>query len=87
VQNIDGVRTPREADHAVCAGLIQETKLFDALANDRHRFEIVGLFAALNLVELESGVVAGVVKECSRALEGVAQEADRTHELVISNWI
>jgi len=66
---------------------IQEAKLFDALADDRHRFEIVGLFAALNLVELESCIVAGVVGERSQALEGVAKEADRTHELIISNWI
>jgi len=69
------------------APLSSDTQFFDAHADDWQRFEIVGLIAALNLVELETSIMARVIRKVAKALERVAEKPDRTHRLIISDRI
>jgi hypothetical protein len=61
VQHVDRSGQPGRVDHAVCAGVVPYPDFFDALADGRHRLEIVRLFAALHLVQLVAGIVPGVL--------------------------
>lgn len=52
MQDVNGLSAPGYVYHAVGACRIGHTNLFDALADDGHRLEIVGLMASLDPVQL-----------------------------------
>ena len=87
MENVHRFGAPGEVDHAVSAARIRDAKLLDTPADTQHRFEVIGLIAALDLVGLITPIVPGVLWEVPQAFEGIAQEAHRPHELIISDWI
>ena len=57
------------------------------LCRRRHRLEVVGLLAALNLVDLVASILARILGEIAQTLERVAKEAHGFHTAIISKWI
>ena len=52
MKNLNRIRQTRGMDHAKAAGFMPHPNLFHAFANRCHRFEVIGLDAALQTVKL-----------------------------------
>ena len=87
MQDVDSLRAPGQVNHSVGAALFRNADLLDTLANGGHRLEVVGLIASLNFVELITRIMPRVLCEVSEALERIAKEIQRPHDLIMSNWI
>jgi hypothetical protein len=70
-----------------CATTARNANLFDTVADDRHRLEIVGLVASLNFVELIASIMPRALWKVEQAFERIAKEAHWPHSPSISNWI
>jgi hypothetical protein len=69
VQDVHGVSQARDVNHAVGAGVAPDPQFLDALANVRHRLEIVRLQTPLQAVDLKSGVTTGIIGKPSKNLQ------------------
>jgi hypothetical protein len=54
---------PGHVNHTVGATRTRDADLFDTVADDRHRLEIVGLAASLNFVELITRIMPRASRE------------------------
>jgi hypothetical protein len=81
MKDIDGIRKTRIVNNPVSAGIVENSKFFDALPYRWHWLEIVRLLAALDFVELKTGILANIVRKVAQAVQGVAKEGNRFHRL------
>ena len=81
VKDIDCLHAPRHVNHTISAARFEDANLFHTLADGGHRLEIVGLAAALDLIELITRVMPRVVGEVSQALQRIAKKAHGSHKL------
>jgi hypothetical protein len=87
VKDVDCLHAPRYVNHTISAARFEDANLFHTLADGGHRLEIVGLAAALDLIELITRVMPRVVGEVSQALQRISKKAHGPHCLIISSWI
>lgn len=74
MQDIDGIGESGGVDNPISARFIPYTDFFNALANGGHRFEIAGLFAALDAVQLITNILFGISWQITQPPERVSQE-------------
>ena len=74
VQNIHNVGPSGEVNHAVGPTRVENSNLFDALADGWHRLKIVRLIAALDLIKLVTCVVTSALRKVSQALQRITKK-------------
>jgi hypothetical protein len=87
VKNVHGLRASGDVDYTPGAARLRNANLFDTLADSGHWLEVIGLVPPLDLVELITRIVPGVLREVSQTFQRVAKEAHRPHGLIISERI
>ena len=80
LENVHHLGAPGEVTHAVGAAGILHTMLLDSFAEGGHRFEVAGLIASLDFIELIGDIVLGVLGKIPKAFRRIAQEAHRPHQ-------
>ncbi len=76
VQDVHRIFQTGQVDPAVGAAVVPHAQFLNTGADLRHGFEVHGLLAALDFVELKTDVLSGVPRKIAQALQRVAEEAE-----------
>ena len=79
MQYIHRIHHTRGINHPIGTCFVLKSDFLNALANRRHRFEVIRPRATLHLIELVTGVVAGILREVTETLQGITEEAHGFH--------
>jgi hypothetical protein len=88
VQDIHRIHQTGGINHPISTCFVLKSDFLNALANRRHRFEIIRLRATLHLIELVSCVMAGILREVAEALQRITEKTHGFHSApIILMWI
>ncbi len=78
---------PGQVNHSERTWSASDSDFLHTLANRRHRFEVIGLFASLHFFHLVAGIVARRPRKFPQAIQRIPEKSDRLHGRIILVWI
>jgi len=74
MQDVNPAPNPGGIDDPVNTIPCTQTNFLNTFPDRRHRLEIVGLDPTLNLVQLETGILPGIIRKLANAAQRIAEE-------------